>query len=82
MILNFTGMKLEEFSDQEIINGIKEFVNVVGGNFMNLFERKMDMQLPQIQNNDYNPEQEGFRLFDEEELWFDNQIMHVRIFSK
>lgn len=82
MLLNFTGMELDELDDQEIINGIKEFVNVVGGNFINMFKKKMDMKLPQIIDRDYNPEQDGYKLVDETELWFDNQIMNVRILEK
>lgn len=79
MLLNFTGMELDELDDREIINGIKEFVNVVGGNFINMFEKKMDMKLPQIMDKDYNQEQDGYKLVDETKLWFDNQIMNVRI---
>ena len=82
MLLNLIGMELDELDDQEIINGIKEFVNVVGGNFINMFEKKMDMKLPKIMDKDYNPEQDGYKIVDETELWFDNQIMNVRILEK
>ena len=50
MAANFMGEEEKEISDQEIIEVIKEFVNMVGGNYVSLIdlEGRMQLGLPQV----------------------------------
>ena len=82
MMSNFTGTDYESLKDEEVIEGIKEFVNIVSGNFIEIFEEKMNMGIPAIQQLDYDTQKEGYNLVDEDELWFEDQIMYVKIFEK
>ncbi|MDL1970000.1 MAG: chemotaxis protein CheX [Candidatus Desulfofervidaceae bacterium] len=54
MAENFMGEEEREISDQDIIEVIKEFVNMVGGNYLSLIdlEGKMQLGLPQVKEID------------------------------
>jgi hypothetical protein len=81
MVENFEGVGDSSLQPEDIISGVKEFVNIVCGNFMTEFPNKMGMGLPvlssleEVKQNTYNT------LVAEKEWWIENSRMFVRIVS-
>lgn len=79
MIENFEGVEDESLKQGDIISGIREFVNIVCGNFMNEFSGKMKMGLPMYSSKEEVQKNECNTLIAEKEWWIENSRLFVKI---